>query len=214
MRRRFSQPSGEQKRLRDSLTSEQQEFITQAVKALVDQDGMIVPVRLALFFETFKSREWTTKTLEEIGDAEGVGVAFLERTFNSDYADPILRSHQEAAQPVLGALLPESGSEIKRPRRPWRELLDASGYASRPKLFLSRPQFRRFGDQAALRIGSGNLCSGMHDPDAKRRVRHCVSRLPARPRPVRLEATNSFPGFYSARNRPVVVFLHPCARNP
>ena len=96
---------------------------------------MIVPVRLALFFETFKSREWTTKTLQEIGDAEGVGVAFLERTFNSDYADPILRSHQEAAQPVLGALLPESGSEIKRPRRPWRELLDASGYASRSKLF-------------------------------------------------------------------------------
>ena len=121
--------------LRDRLTTEQQEFITQAVKALALQDGMIIPVRLALFFETFKSREWTTKTLQEIGDAEGVGVAFLERTFNSDYADPILRSHQEAAQSVLGALLPESGSEIKRPRRPWRELLDASGYASRPKSF-------------------------------------------------------------------------------
>ena len=121
--------------LRDRLTTEQQEFITQAVKALALQDGMIIPVRLALFFETFKSREWTTKTLQEIGDAEGVGVAFLEKTFNSDYADPILRSHQEAAQSVLGALLPESGSEIKRPRRPWRELLDASGYASRPKSF-------------------------------------------------------------------------------
>src|SRR5271157_1846874 len=121
--------------LGDSLTTEQQEFITQAVKALALQDGMIIPVRLALFFETFKSREWTTKTLQEIGDAEGVGVAFLERTFNSDYADPILRSHQEAAQSVLGALVPESGSEIKRPRRSWRELLDASSYASRPKLF-------------------------------------------------------------------------------
>ena len=121
--------------LRDRLTTEQQEFITQAVKALALQDGMIIPVRLALFFETFKSREWTTKTLQEIGDAEGVGVAFLEKTFNSNYADPILRSHQEAAQSVLGALLPESGSEIKRPRRPRRELLDASGYASRPKSF-------------------------------------------------------------------------------
>ena len=121
--------------LRDRLTTEQQEFITQAVKALALQDGMIIPVRLALFFETFKSREWTTKTLQEIGDAEGVGVAFLEKTFNSNYADPILRSHQEAAQSVLGALLPESGSEIKRPRRPWRELLEASGYASRPKSF-------------------------------------------------------------------------------
>ena len=121
--------------LRDCLTTEQQEFITQAVKALALQDGMIIPVRLALFFETFKSREWTTKSLQEIGDAEGVGVAFLETTFNSDYADPILRSHQEAAQSVLGALLPESGREIKRPRRPWRELLDASGYASRPRSF-------------------------------------------------------------------------------
>src|SRR5271157_4777174 len=121
--------------LGDSLTTEQQEFITQAVKALAVQDNMIIPVRLALFFETFRSREWTTKTLQEIGDAEGVGVAFLEKTFNSEYADPRLRPHQEAAQSVLGALLPESGSEIKRPRRPWRELLDASGYASRPKSF-------------------------------------------------------------------------------
>ena len=43
------------------------------------------------------------------------------------------RDHQEAAQFVLGALLPESGSEIKRPRRPRRELLDVSGYASQPK---------------------------------------------------------------------------------
>src|SRR5271166_3968758 len=121
--------------LRDRLTTEQQEFITQAVKALALQDGMIIPVRLALFFETFKSREWTTKTLQEIGDAESVGFAFLKKTFDSDYADPIFRSHQEAAQSVLGALLPESGSEIKRPRRPRRELLDASGYASRPKSF-------------------------------------------------------------------------------
>ena len=121
--------------LRDRLTTEQQEFITQAVKALALQDGMIIPVQLALLFETFKSREWTTKTLQEVGNAEGVGVAFLEKTFNSDYADPILRSHQEAAQSVLGALLPESGSEIKRPRRPWQELLDASGYSSEPRKF-------------------------------------------------------------------------------
>ena len=120
--------------LQDRLTTEQREFITQAVKALAFQDGMIIPVRLALFFETIKSREWTTQTLQEIGNAEGLGVVFLEKTFNSDYADPRLRSHREAAKSVLGALLPESGSEIKRPRRPWRELLDASGYASRPEL--------------------------------------------------------------------------------
>ena len=37
----------------------------------------------------------------------------------------------------------------------------------------------------------------VHDPDAKRRVRHCVAPLPARPRPVRPEATNSFLGVYN-----------------
>ena len=122
--------------LRDSLTTEQQEFITQAVKALaLKDDKIILPVRLALFFETFKSREWTTKTLQEIGDAEGVGVAFLEQTFSSSYAEPRHLSHQEAAQLVLRALLPESDTEIKRPRCPRRELLNVSSYASRPEKF-------------------------------------------------------------------------------
>ena len=121
--------------LPDGLATEQQEFITQAVKALALSDNMIVPVRLALFVEIFKSRGWTTETLKEIGDAKGVGVAFLEQKFGSSYADARHRSHQEAAPKLLRALLPEGGTEIKRPRRPWRELLDASGYASQPKEF-------------------------------------------------------------------------------
>ena len=36
---------------------------------------------------------------------------------------------------MLGALLPEGGSEIKRPSRPWQELLDALGYAEDSKKF-------------------------------------------------------------------------------
>ena len=121
--------------LQGGITNDQQAFLDQAVQTLSLQDGTIVPVRLALFAERFKSRKWTPKTLQEIGDAEGVGVAFLEETFCSSYADPSHRLHQEAAQLVLRALLPETGTEIKRPSRPQQELLIVSSYASRPEKF-------------------------------------------------------------------------------
>ena len=67
------------------LTPGQQAFLNEAIDGLevIDgpiQDGIIIPVRLALFAEMLKGREWTSKTLKEIGGTEGVGVAFLEET--------------------------------------------------------------------------------------------------------------------------------------
>src|ERR1019366_6845048 len=66
---------------------------------------------------------------------EGVGVTFLEETFAASTAPPQHRRHQKAAQAVLKILLPESGSDIKGNMRSQQELLEASGYASRPKDF-------------------------------------------------------------------------------
>ncbi len=117
------------------LTTEQQKFITQSIKALARNGGLVIPVRLAIFFQTVKNEDWNPETLRKFGDAEGVGAAFLEKTFNVEYADRWHREHQEAAQLVLGALLPESGREIKRPSRARQELLEASGYSSQPERF-------------------------------------------------------------------------------
>ena len=50
-------------------------------------------------------------------------------------APPEHRLHQKAAQAVLKALLPESGTDIKGQMRSRQELLEASGYANRPKDF-------------------------------------------------------------------------------
>src|SRR5262249_48681219 len=47
-------------------------------------------------------------------------------------APPEHRLHQKAAQAVLKALLPESGTDIKGQMRSRRELLEVSGYAHRP----------------------------------------------------------------------------------
>ncbi len=101
----------------------------------LSQDGRVISVRLALFAEMVKGKPWTPETLKQIGGAEGVGVTFLEETFMPRSAPPSHRIHQGAAQAVLKALLPESGADIKGHMRSHGELLEASGYGSRPNEF-------------------------------------------------------------------------------
>jgi formylglycine-generating enzyme required for sulfatase activity len=64
-----------------------------------------------------------------------VGVAFLEETFSSRTASPRHRAHQPAARAVLKALLPEQGTDIRGHMRSHAQLLEASGYARRPRDF-------------------------------------------------------------------------------
>ncbi len=80
-----------------------------------------------------KRKLWNPKTLHEVGGTEGVGLTFLEETFSGSTAPPEHRLHQKAAQAVLKALLPESGTDIKGQMRSRQELLAASGYADRPR---------------------------------------------------------------------------------
>ena len=99
------------------------------------QEGKVICVRLALFAEMMKGKSWTPATLKEVGGTEGVGVTFLEETFSAATAPPEHRYHQKAARAVLKALLPETGTDIKGNMRSYAELLEASGYAGRPKDF-------------------------------------------------------------------------------
>ncbi len=115
-------------------SKDQKEFLTQAVSGLA-QEGKVIPVRLALFAEMMKGKEWTPATLKGVGGTAGVGVTFLEETFSSATAPPEHRYHQKAARSVLKALLPEAGADIKGHMRLYEELLEASGYESRPTEF-------------------------------------------------------------------------------
>jgi serine/threonine protein kinase/formylglycine-generating enzyme required for sulfatase activity len=124
-------------RLPDNLgqcSKDQNAFLDQAVAGLA-QGGKVISVRLALFAEMVKGRPWTPATLKEVGGTEGVGVTFLEETFTASTAPPQHRLHQKAAQAVLKALLPDAGSDIKGHMRSEEELLEASGYAQRPRDF-------------------------------------------------------------------------------
>jgi eukaryotic-like serine/threonine-protein kinase len=115
-------------------TREQKEFIKQSVAGLAEE-GKVICVRLALFAEMMKGKTWTPATLKEVGGTSGVGVTFLEETFSASTSPPEHRYHQKAARAVLKDLLPGSGTDIKGYMRSHAELLEASGYGSRPKDF-------------------------------------------------------------------------------
>ncbi len=114
------------------LTDDQEAFLQEAIAGLATGDRVIC-VRLALFAEMMRHKEWTTSSLAKIGGAEGVGIAFLDETFTRDTAPPLYRSHQMAARNVLKSLLPPRGSDIKGRALSEVDLLDASGYRSRPE---------------------------------------------------------------------------------
>ena len=116
------------------VSEEQQSFVREAVEGLA-QDGKVVPVRLSLFAEMVKDKEWTRATLKQVGGTQGVGVTFLEETFSAASAPPEHRLHQRAAREVLRALLPAPGTDIKGHMKSTEELLEVSGYVSRPSEF-------------------------------------------------------------------------------
>jgi serine/threonine protein kinase/formylglycine-generating enzyme required for sulfatase activity len=115
-------------------TREQDAFLVQAVDGLA-QERKVISVRLVLFAEMVKGMPWTPASLKAVGGAEGVGVTFLEETFSAATAPPEHRYHQKAARAVLKALLPATGTDIKGHMRSAVALLEASGYAIRPKDF-------------------------------------------------------------------------------
>jgi serine/threonine protein kinase len=112
----------------EQLTPEQARFLDAAIAGLAES-GRVISVRLTLFAEMLKHREWTAATLRQIGGAQGIGLAFFEEVFDSAHAPPEHRFHQKAIRSVLQRLLPEPGSTLKGAMRSRRELLDATGYA-------------------------------------------------------------------------------------
>lgn len=116
------------------LTSAATAFLDEAVRQL-SEAGKVVPVRLSLFAELMKSREWTPRTIREVGGIDGLGVTFLDETFCSRAAHPEHRRQAAAARAVLAALLPEADDVIRAQGRSHDELLVASGLCSDPDAF-------------------------------------------------------------------------------
>ena len=116
------------------LSRDEHAFVDLAVEQL-SHDGKVISVQLALFAEMVKNKRWVPATLDEVGGAGAIGLAFLEETFSSAHAPPEHRRHQRAARAVLRLLLPEQGTDIKGQMHSRAQLLAGSGYAERPQEF-------------------------------------------------------------------------------
>jgi eukaryotic-like serine/threonine-protein kinase len=61
--------------------SEQLSFVNKAIDGSTQDDGMVIPIRLAMLAESLKGMEWTAKSLEQIGGTQGVVLKFLDLMF-------------------------------------------------------------------------------------------------------------------------------------
>ncbi len=104
--------------------SEQGRFLDKAVKELASPDGRVIPVRLTLFAEMLRHRDWSTKTLRDLGGMEGIGVTFLEETFSAAHG-PAGSSRPPACRPGGSAGPP--ARVLVRPQRPMAAGAAASG---------------------------------------------------------------------------------------
>ena len=124
----------------ENMTDEQKDFLDQSVHELAreDGDGRIAPVRLSLFAQMLSEKEWTPLTLQSVGGAKGVGVRFLEETFDTDRGRiryHIGQSDLEPCRLILKALLPDLGTGIKGGRKSELELLKSFGLEGAPDRF-------------------------------------------------------------------------------
>ena len=131
----FGRAFGKLPENRSDTSKDQKEFLNQAVSGLgPGRQGHLRAAGPVCRDDEGQSRG-RPASLKAVGGTEGVGVTFLEETFSAATAPPEHRYHQKAARAVLKALLPETGSDIKGHMRSYAELLEASGYGSRPKDF-------------------------------------------------------------------------------
>ena len=108
----------------ESLQREQKDFLKEAIQQLAE-DNRIVCVRLILFAEMFKDREWTVKELKSVGGVAGVGEQFLESHFG-DEGNRLHRIYRKQVQAIFEELLPEAGTKIRGVMKSREDLMAAA----------------------------------------------------------------------------------------
>ena len=130
----FGQAFGAMPKSAADISDEQNRFLDDSIEEL-QTDQKVICVRLALFAEMMKNREWNSQSLSDVGGVEGLRVNFLEETFIKSSAPPRNRYHEKAVRRVLSSLVPEIGTDIKGEMKSWSELKTLSGYDSATESF-------------------------------------------------------------------------------
>jgi serine/threonine protein kinase/formylglycine-generating enzyme required for sulfatase activity len=114
----------------EKFTVAEHRFLDSAIDYL-STDGRVVCVQLALLAEILKGRPWNSREISFQDGGLGLGVRFLEDTFDSDVAQRRHSIHAEGAARLLRRLLPESASRIKGVLHSEQVLMGACGYGDK-----------------------------------------------------------------------------------
>ena len=105
------------------LSSQQQEFIDNAVESLATKNKIIC-VRLSVLSQMMLGREWTNIELNRLGGLEGVGLSYLDEIFHGAGVPPKVGTYAEPAREILQQLLPDSSETIKGSGKPKSEIFE------------------------------------------------------------------------------------------
>jgi serine/threonine protein kinase/formylglycine-generating enzyme required for sulfatase activity len=115
----------------DALGREQSRFIDLAIDGL-QEDGKLIPVRLALLAEMLKEQRWVPATLTRYGGMGGLAEAFLAQRLEGAAAHPLAKMHPQATRELLQMLLPEDDALIRRPAVAKTDLIDRVSHLVSP----------------------------------------------------------------------------------
>ncbi|MEL6106948.1 MAG: SUMF1/EgtB/PvdO family nonheme iron enzyme [Planctomycetota bacterium] len=121
----FGVAYGKLPKSRTELSKDQQRFLDTAVDSIA-VDGRVVSVHLALLALILKDRDWNLNSNLFEDGGTGIGIRFLEETFDAQSAPKRIRRIATVCERVLGKLLPTTGADIKGGMQTEEELRNAT----------------------------------------------------------------------------------------
>jgi serine/threonine protein kinase/formylglycine-generating enzyme required for sulfatase activity len=94
------------------ISASNRAFLDKAVQEL-SVEGRCVPVRLMMFAEMMKNRDWSPEVLDSLGGLDGLGIQFFEQILGEGSPGNFSGSESKIARDILGALLPGDEVDIK-----------------------------------------------------------------------------------------------------
>ncbi|MDB4614603.1 protein kinase [bacterium] len=106
---------------------EQETFIAQVATEIFEESD-VIPVRLAAFAETLRDAPWTTETLRQFGDVNGVISSYLTNVLENIDSKSVVGENPEATRAVLEALVPAGDNEVQMHTQTFDQLKESCAW--------------------------------------------------------------------------------------
>jgi serine/threonine protein kinase len=109
------------------LSPQQEKFIDLAVNLLA-ADGFVICIRLVLFAEFFRNRDWNLSSFRRFGSIDGIAEAFFQEVFELSESKPQHKWKLVTIERILQTLVPSKGMQIRENVISYSDLAKAAGF--------------------------------------------------------------------------------------